>query len=125
LRVPCLAHHVRWGAQRGPFEFVDGLDHDYRCPFTKELMGDTAENLAARLSCTREAMDDWALMSQQRAGAAMASGCLAGQIAPIDVLDGKQGPRSFAHAEFPRPAPACAPRRGWWTGPWWASPPRS
>ena len=40
--LPYLAHKVRWGAQRGPFEFVDGLDFIYRCPFTRELMGDTA-----------------------------------------------------------------------------------
>ena len=102
-RVPYLAHQVRWGAQRGPFEFVDGLDYIYRCPFTKELMGDTAENLASRVGYTREAMDDWALTSQQRAGAAVTSGFLARQIAPIDLPDGKQGLRSFAQDEFPRP----------------------
>ena len=102
-RVPYLAHQVRWGAQRGPFEFVDGLDYIYRCPFTKELMGDTAENLASRFGYTREAMDDWALTSQQRAGAAVTSGFLARQIAPIDLPDGKQGLRSFAQDEFPRP----------------------
>ncbi len=103
-RVPYLAHQVRWGAQRGPFEFVDGLDYIYRCPFTKELMGDTAENLASRFGYTREAMDDWALTSQQRAGAAVTSGFLARQIAPIDLPDGKQGLRSFAQDEFPRPS---------------------
>ena len=103
-RVPYLAHQVRWGAQRGPFEFVDGLDYIYRCPFTKELMGDTAENLTARFGYTREAMDEWALMSQARAGAGMTSGFLARQIAPIEVPDGKRGLRSFAQDEFPRPA---------------------
>lgn len=105
-RVPYLAHHVRWGAGRGPFEMVDGLDYIYRCPFTKELMGDTAENLTARFGYTRQAMDDWGFMSQQRAGAAMASGFLARQIAPIEVPDGKDGKttRPFERDEFPRPA---------------------
>ena len=103
-RVPYLAHEVRWGARRGPFEFVDGLDYIYRCPFTRELMGDTAENLTARFGYSREAMDEWALMSQQRAGAATTSGFLARQIAPIDVPDGRHGVRSFALDEFPRPA---------------------
>jgi len=105
-RVPYLAHQVRWGAQRGPFEFVDGLDYIYRCPFTKELMGDTAENLAARHGYTREAMDAWGLMSQQRAGAAMRSGFLARQIAPLDVpqqVKGEPPTRRFEHDEFPRP----------------------
>jgi acetyl-CoA C-acetyltransferase len=102
-RVPYLAPQMRWGAQRGPAELVDGLDHIYRCPFTRELMGDTAENLAARFGYTREAMDDWGFMSQQRAGAAMASGFLARQIVPIEVPDGKRGTRLFEHDEFPRP----------------------
>lgn len=105
-RVPYLAHKVRWGALRGPFEFVDGLDYIYRCPFTRELMGDTAENLTARFGYSREAMDDWGYMSQQRAGAAMASGFLARQIAPIQVPDDKAGKgatRRFEQDEFPRP----------------------
>jgi acetyl-CoA acetyltransferase family protein len=102
-RVPYLSHEMRWGAQRGPATFVDGLDYVYRCPFTKELMGDTAENLAARFGYRREDMDDWGLMSQQRAGAAMASGFLARQIAPIDVPDGR-GTRRFEQDEFPRPS---------------------
>lgn len=105
-RVPYLAHQVRWGAQRGPFDFVDGLDYIYRCPFSRELMGDTAENLSARFAYTREAMDDWGFMSQQRAGAATASGFLARQIAAIDVPaagKGKAGVRRFEQDEYPRP----------------------
>ncbi|HYF17198.1 MAG TPA: acetyl-CoA C-acyltransferase, partial [Ramlibacter sp.] len=51
-RVPYLSHDMRWGARRGPATFVDGLDSIYRCPFTKELMGDTAENLTARFGYT-------------------------------------------------------------------------
>ncbi|HYF16580.1 MAG TPA: thiolase family protein [Ramlibacter sp.] len=102
-RVPYLAHEVRWGAKRGPITFVDGLDYIYRCPFTRELMGDTAENLTARFGYTRAAMDEWGLMSQQRAGAATRSGFLARQIAPMEVPDGK-GTRLFEHDEFPRPS---------------------
>ncbi|MCW5609628.1 MAG: thiolase family protein [Rubrivivax sp.] len=102
-RVPYLAPQMRWGAQRGPAELIDGLDHIYRCPFTRELMGDTAENLAERFGYAREAMDDWGYMSQQRAGAAMASGFLARQIVPVEVPDGRRGTRLFEHDEFPRP----------------------
>ncbi|MFZ4652200.1 MAG: thiolase family protein, partial [Rubrivivax sp.] len=59
----------------------------------------------------REDMDAWGLMSQQRAGAARASGFLARQIAPIEapdpharkVADGRSGLRLFEHDEFPRP----------------------
>ena len=104
-RVPYLNHALRWGAGRGPVEMVDGLDTIYRCPFTKELMGDTAENLTARFGYQREAMDDWGFLSQQRAGAAMASGFLARQIAPIEVPSHEKGraTRLFEHDEFPRP----------------------
>jgi acetyl-CoA acetyltransferase family protein len=94
---------MRWGAQRGPVEFVDGLDYIYRCPFTRELMGDTAENMVARFGYTRQAMDDWGLMSQQRAGEAMRSGFLARQIAPIDLPGPKGTTRRFEQDEFPRP----------------------
>jgi acetyl-CoA acetyltransferase family protein len=101
-RVPYLTHKMRWGAQRGPVEFVDGLDYIYRCPFTRELMGDTAENMVARFGYTRQAMDDWGLMSQQRAGEAMRSGFLARQIAPIDLPGPKGTTRRFEQDEFPR-----------------------
>lgn len=102
-RVPYLAHRVRWGAQRGSFEMVDGLEYIYRCPFTRELMGDTAENMVAKFGYSRQAMDEWGLMSQQRAGAAMRSGFLARQIAPIEVRLDKGGIRMLEQDEFPRP----------------------
>lgn len=41
-RVPYLAHQVRWGAQRGPFEFVDGLDYIYLRPVTRLAPRDCA-----------------------------------------------------------------------------------
>ena len=102
-RVPYLAPQMRWGAGRGAAEFVDGLDNVYRCPFTRELMGETAENLSARFGYARDAMDAWGLMSQQRAGAAMQSGFLARQIVPIDVPAAKGATRRFEQDEFPRP----------------------
>ena len=100
-RVPYLVHEMRWGAGRGPATMVDGLDYIYRCPFSRELMGDTAENLTALHGFTREAMDDWGYMSQMRAKAGIESGFLARQIAPLDVSD-KKGVRRFDTDEFPR-----------------------
>lgn len=102
-RVPYLNSTQRWGAQRGPVTLVDGLDHIYRCPFSRALMGDTAEALAERFGYRREAMDDWGFMSQMRAKAATESGFLARQIAPLPVPDGKGGQRLFSVDEFPRP----------------------
>jgi acetyl-CoA acetyltransferase family protein len=100
-RVPYVAPDARWGAGRGPARFDDGLDYAYRCPFSGELMGETAENLAERFGYRREDMDDWGWMSQSRARAAIEGGFLARQIAPIEVPDGR-GRRLFERDEFPR-----------------------
>ena len=102
-RVPYLSTTQRWGAMRGPVTLEDGLDHIYRCPFSRALMGDTAEALAERFGYQREAMDDWGYMSQMRAKAAAESGFLARQIEAIDVPDGRGGQRRFERDEFPRP----------------------
>lgn len=100
-RVPYVTQATRWGAQRGPAALDDGLDYAYRCPFSRELMGETAENLTAQFGYRREDMDDWGYMSQQRARAAIEGGFLARQVAPIEVPDGK-GKRLFERDEFPR-----------------------
>jgi acetyl-CoA C-acetyltransferase len=100
-RAPYWVNGARWGIKRGPHTMVDALDMAYRDPFSLELMGETAENLADDFGYGRDAMDGWALMSQQRAGAAIASGFLERQIVPVEVPDGC-GTRSFATDEFAR-----------------------
>lgn len=102
-RVPYLSVTQRYGSQRGTVELEDGLDSIYRCPFSRALMGDTAEALAEKFGYQREAMDDWGYMSQMRAKAANESGFLARQIEPIEVPEGKGRTRLFAQDEFPRP----------------------
>lgn len=101
-RGPYALTSARWGAVRGPQQMQDTLDWAYRDPFSSELMGETAENLADDFQYTRDAMDDYALSSQQRVGSAIASGFLAKQIAPIEVPEGK-GVRTMEADEFPRP----------------------
>lgn len=82
-RVPYVVTTARWGHKRGPQTLEDMLDWAYRCPTTQLYMGETAEKLAAAYGYDRAAMDEWALMSQERAAAATASGFLGEQIAPI------------------------------------------
>jgi len=101
-RAPYIVTGARWGVKRGPQAMVDALDWTYRDPLSLELMGETAENLAEDFQYTREAMDDYALTSQRRAGTAAESGFLARQIAPIEVPDGRSK-RWFEKDEFPRP----------------------
>ncbi len=101
-RAPFVLRSGRWGHKRGDQNLQDLLENTYRDPFSLEYMGQTAENIAREHGYTREAMDAWALMSQQRAGAAMRSGFLARQIAPIEVADGRKT-RLMDTDEFPRP----------------------
>lgn len=100
-RAPYVSVDTRWGAKRGPAQLLDAIDYAYRDPFDRQLMGETAENLAEQFGYERPAMDAWACMSQERAAAAAASGFLAQQIAPIEVPDGKAR-RLFTADEFPR-----------------------
>ncbi len=100
-RVPYVLTTARYGLGRASTDLVDALDWTYRCPFGRELMGETAEALADRYGYRREDMDEWGWMSQHRAQAAIESGFLARQVVPIDVPDGR-GTRRFERDEFPR-----------------------
>ncbi|MEO1686450.1 MAG: thiolase family protein [Pseudomonadota bacterium] len=100
-RAPFATTTIRWGAQRGPQQLDDMLDWAYRCPFSQDYMGETAETLADRHQITREAMDEWGAMSQARALEARRSGFLAEQIAPV-TLTTRKGETVFAEDECPR-----------------------
>ncbi|WP_379654114.1 3-oxoadipyl-CoA thiolase [Pseudoxanthomonas sp. UC19_8] len=56
-----------------------------------DLMGETAENVAARYGISREDQDAFALRSQQRTAAAQAAGFFAGEITPVTVPGKKRG----------------------------------
>lgn len=45
-RAPHAVTKARWGVGRGSMELEDMLDWAYRCPFSQDYMGETAENLA-------------------------------------------------------------------------------
>jgi acetyl-CoA C-acetyltransferase len=62
-------------------------------------MGQTAENVAERCGVSREAQDEWAARSQQRAVAARDSGHFDAEIAPVDTPDGTRVERD----DGPRP----------------------
>ena len=58
-------------------------------PTAKFSMGETAENLAAKYSISRERQDEYALRSQQRAAEAMREDRFASQLVPIEVPRGR------------------------------------
>jgi acetyl-CoA C-acetyltransferase len=62
-------------------------------------MGLTAENVAKRFNVTREAMDEYAKLSQDRAAAAMASGFFDREILPVTLGD----QTVFTRDDGPRP----------------------
>src|SRR5688572_29445099 len=68
-------------------------------------MGETAERVAERCNVSREAQDRFALLSQQRAGKAIASGRIARELTPIVTgTDRKTGAETRVTAdEHPRP----------------------
>lgn len=100
-RAPYAVTTARWGIVRGNQQFEDMLEWCYRCPFSLEYMGETAENLTEEFQYDREAMDEYAVSSQARALAAIESGFLARQIVPVEVPDGR-GTRTFEVDESPR-----------------------
>ena len=66
-------------------------------------MGETAENVAEKHAITREAQDEFALRSQQRAVAAQKAGRLADEIIPVIIPQKKGEPLVVAIDEHPRP----------------------
>jgi len=64
-------------------------------------MGITAENVAAKFGITREAQDHFALLSQNKAEAAIKAGRFVDEIVPV-VIKNKKGDITFAQDEGPR-----------------------
>ncbi|MDD4340518.1 MAG: acetyl-CoA C-acyltransferase, partial [Syntrophales bacterium] len=68
--------------------------------FNKYHMGFTAENIAAKYGITRQEQDELALMSHQRARAAIASGAVEDEIVPV-IIPSKKGDVVFKVDERP------------------------
>jgi acetyl-CoA C-acetyltransferase len=102
-RVPYLLTGARWGYRMGEQSAVDAMYQDgFQCPLAEQLMGETAETLAAQYGISRDEQDAFALRSQQRAGQALAENRFAGETFPVRV-PGKKGDVDFARDEHPRP----------------------
>ena len=67
-----------------------------------DSMPETAENVAEAFQVSREAQDEFALRSQQRAGRAQQNGFFSREIAPV-TLKGRKGDASVDADEHPRP----------------------
>jgi len=100
-RAPHTLNVARFGQKMGDIKAVDMMIGALNCPFGTGHMGVTAENVAAESVISREEQDAFALLSQQRAAAAIAEGRFASQIVPI-TLKGRKGDVTFDTDEHPK-----------------------
>src|SRR2546425_6837286 len=75
---------ARWGQRMGDGKVIDAMVGALSDPFDDCHMGMTAENVASKWGITRQAQDELALQSHQRAAAAIQAGYFKEQILPID-----------------------------------------
>jgi acetyl-CoA C-acetyltransferase len=117
--APYLLPKARGGLRLGHGEvkdhmFLDGLEDAYE---PGRLMGTFAEDAAAAYQIGREAQDDYALLSLERARRAAADGAFADEIVPVTVegrggaatVDADEGPARADPARIRSLKPAFAP----------------
>ncbi len=95
--------HLRNGTRMGDAQLADSMLRDgLMDAFHGYHMGNTAENIAQRWQITRAEQDDFALASQQKAGAAIDGKRFEEEIVPVTV-PGRKGNMVIHTDEHPRP----------------------
>ena len=78
--------HLRSGTKMGDVKYIDSMIRDGLWDaFNNYHMGQTAENVAAQWQISRDAQDEFAVASQNKAEAAQKSGKFADEITPFTV----------------------------------------
>jgi len=91
---------ARWGARMFDAKMVDMMVNDGLWDaFNGYHMGITAENVAEQWGITREELDEFSVISQQRAEAAVDSGRFDEEIVPVTIPQRKGDPIVFARDE--------------------------
>lgn len=101
--APYLDTDTRWGGRMGNKTLVDAMVFDgLWCPFDNVHMATHGDSMAARREISREEMDEWSLLSQQRWGEAFRRGYFDREITP---MPSKRDPnhRALSRDENPRP----------------------
>lgn len=101
-QLPYYVRSGRWGNRLGHQQLEDGVLMALTDPFGPRLMGVTAEAVAAKFGISREEQDRFALLSQQRAIAAIDAGRFRDEVVPVEVPGPKGETRIFATDEYPR-----------------------
>jgi acetyl-CoA C-acetyltransferase len=101
--VPYYDMHTRWGARMGDRKLIDGMVFDgLWCAFDNCHMANQGDSMALEREISREEQDEWALLSQQRWGAAYSRGYFANEVTPVPS---KRNPnhKALERDENPRP----------------------
>ncbi|WP_243140156.1 thiolase family protein [Candidatus Syntrophocurvum alkaliphilum] len=97
--TPYLLPKGRMGYRMGPGKIEDAMLHDALIDkLIPGHMGITAENIAEKYGITREECDELALMSHQRATAAVQDGIFEREITPVEIKS-KKGSKNFVTDE--------------------------
>ena len=92
--------NMRWGARMFNTPAVDMMVNDGLWDvYNNYHMGITAENVAEQWGLTREQLDEFSVISQQRAEAAVDSGRFDDEIVPVTIPQRKGDPIVFARDE--------------------------
>ena len=100
--IPYYCDDMRWGRSMRACEFKDGLTDILTDPYNGLIMGMTAENIAERFGISREDQDAYALLSQQKAMAAIKEGKFKEEIVPVEIKT-RKGVKVFDTDEHPTP----------------------
>jgi acetyl-CoA C-acetyltransferase len=92
-KAPYLLPGARAGYRMGNAELIDSMIHDgLWCAFDAVHMGAGTEKYNAQYSISRQAQDEFAAQSHERAAAAAKDGRLADEIVPVEVPQRKGDP---------------------------------
>lgn len=99
--APHMVFNARYGQKFGHMELRDSMWDSLTNLGVGPAMGITAENVADEYNVTREDMDQYALLSQQRAIDAIDNGRFKEEIIPI-ISSSKKGDVTLDSDEYPR-----------------------
>jgi acetyl-CoA C-acetyltransferase len=103
--APYYLKNARFGYRMGTSAIIDGMVHDGLTDIINNYhMGYTAELVSKKFGISREAMDRFACLSNERALASTRSGLFKEEIVPISLKQKKGPPIIFDTDEGPRSA---------------------
>lgn len=101
-RAPYVVDSARWGQRMGNGQMIDTMQHDgLTDAFSNDAMGITAENIADQYGISREAQDELAAASQNKAVEAKEADRFAEEIVPVTIQQ-RNGTQVVTEDEGPR-----------------------